>query len=250
MQDFVVVIPSRLASARLPNKPLRDIAGRPMIAWVCSRALGSSASRVIVATDDERIAAACGGLGVEIEMTSPDHASGTDRIAEVADSRGWDDDLIVVNVQGDEPLLPPALVDQVARLLAETEAAGMATLMTPFTSKEEFTSADTAKVVVDEHGFALYFSRAPVPASRDGGVPAAARRHVGLYAYRVGSLRRVARTPACSIERLERLEQLRALSIGVRIVVADAEAPPPTGVDTESDLEEVRAIARGLEGNR
>lgn len=242
MRDFIVVIPSRLASTRLPDKPLRDIAGRPMIARVCEQALKSRARQVIVATDDERIAGACGGLGVDVEMTSPDHASGTDRIAEVADRFAWDDELIVVNVQGDEPLIPPELVDQAAGLLAENGRAGIATLVTPIRKEDEFFGRHTAKVVTDAQGFALYFSRAPVPAAPDGGVPPEARRHVGLYAYRARSLRNVARAPVCAIERLERLEQLRALWIGERIVVADAVVAPPPGVDTEEDLEHVRAI--------
>lgn len=248
MQEFVVVIPARLASIRLPGKPLRDIAGRPMIAWTCAQAARSAAARVIVATEDEAIATTCRELGVAVEMTASTHASGTDRIAEVAERLGWPDDLIVVNVQGDEPLLPPALVDQVANLLAANEEADVATLMTPVADERELTSRDTAKVVVDARGFALYFSRAAIPAARDGGLPADARRHVGLYAYRVGALKRIARAPACALEQVERLEQLRALWLGERIVVADAVALPPRGVDTEQDLEHVRAIARGGTG--
>lgn len=243
MLSFIVVIPARYASTRLPGKALADIAGKPMIAWVHECARASGASKVIVATDDERIAEVCGSFGADVVMTSAEHASGSDRIAEVADRFAWDDEQIVVNLQGDEPLLPPELIDQVAGLLAENEAANIATLMTSVRSSDEFLDPNMAKVVVDGNGYALYFSRAPIPHSGSATVPAGARRHIGLYAYRVASLKALTRSPTCTLEAHERLEQLRALWLGQRIVVADAAARPPRGVDSEEDLEEIRALA-------
>jgi 3-deoxy-manno-octulosonate cytidylyltransferase (CMP-KDO synthetase) len=242
MSDFIVVIPARMASERLPGKPLRMIGDRPMIAWVHAQAKRSGAAEVIVATDSAEIEAACLGFGARVEMTRADHASGTDRIAEVAARRAWPDDQIVVNVQGDEPLIPPGLIDQVAALLERDPAAGMATLMTAVANADEFRDPNTAKVVTDAAGAALYFSRAPIPAARDGGLPAAARRHVGLYAYRVGCLKRLAAAPIAPLERVERLEQLRALWLGERIAIADAVEAPSRGVDTEAELELVRSL--------
>jgi 3-deoxy-manno-octulosonate cytidylyltransferase (CMP-KDO synthetase) len=172
-------------------------------------------------------------------MTSRDHATGTDRLAEVA--AGLDAE-IVVNVQGDEPLIPPALIDQVARLLEADSAAGMATLMTPLADPAEFTDPNMAKVVASRDGAALYFSRSPIPASRDGKVPAEARRHIGLYAYRVACLKAVSAAPVAPAERAEKLEQLRALWLGQRIAIADAIEAPARGVDTAADLEEIRRI--------
>lgn len=243
MNGFVVVIPARLASERLPRKPLLDIGGRPMVQWVHTQATRSAAAEVIVATDSAEIEAACSAFGAVVEMTGAHHASGTDRIAEVAERRGWADDRIVVNVQGDEPLMPPALIDQVAGLLAADPAAGMATLMTPLAEPAEYLDRNVAKVVTDRGGAALYFSRAPIPASRDASVPPDARRHIGLYAYRVGCLRELAAAPVAPPERAERLEQLRALWLGRRIAIADAVERPPRGVDTEADLETARREA-------
>jgi 3-deoxy-manno-octulosonate cytidylyltransferase (CMP-KDO synthetase) len=239
---FNVVIPARLASTRLPGKPLLDLAGRPMIVRVWEQARSSGATDVIVATDDDRIAEACRDAGAHVEMTAATHACGTDRIHEVAERLEWDDDLIVVNVQGDEPLIPPVLIDQVASLLARHRAADIATLVTTFVDEDEFLDAHSAKVVIDREGFALYFSRSPIPQPGSGGLPPSARRHIGLYAYRVGALRLMAESPVCGLEKIERLEQLRALWNGQRIVVADAAEVPPRGVDTASDLEFVRAI--------
>jgi 3-deoxy-manno-octulosonate cytidylyltransferase (CMP-KDO synthetase) len=201
---FIVVIPARYASSRLPGKPLADIAGRPMIEWVYRRASESGAAQVIVATDDERIAAAARAFGADVELTSPDHPSGTDRIAEVAEKRGWAERQIVVNVQGDEPLIAPRVIAQAARLLEQRHAAAIATLTTPLTSESEFTDPNYAKVVTDRDGFAIYFSRAPIPWPRDGGVPPAAR-HVGLYAYRVGSLKAITSAPPCALEEVEKV---------------------------------------------
>ena len=242
MADFVVVIPARMASARLPGKPLLDIAGKPMIAWVHARALKSAAQRVIVATDDERIRTVCGAIGAHVEMTSDDHASGTDRIAEVAQRLQWSDDSIVVNVQGDEPLIEPAAINQVAKLLVDDPGADLGTLMTPITNEREFRDQNNAKVVTDGNGRALYFSRAPIPASRDGDLPLVARRHIGLYAYRVKSLKVIAAAAVCPLEAAERLEQLRALWLGLTIAVADADLLPSQGIDTEQDLDWVRSF--------
>jgi 3-deoxy-manno-octulosonate cytidylyltransferase (CMP-KDO synthetase) len=245
---FTVVIPARYGSSRLAAKPLADIGGRPMVAWVHERALRSGAERVIVATDDERIADACRAFGAEVELTRPEHASGTDRIAEVAERRGWPGDAIVINVQGDEPRLPPELVAQVAGLLAARADADIATLVTPIQSEPEFRDPNIVKVVIDRDGNALYFSRAPIPwprdaAEKEGMWPrpnAAPRRHIGLYAYRVRSLAAMTAEPPCPLEIEEKLEQLRALWLGQRIVVADALVHPPRGVDTAEDLAAAR----------
>jgi 3-deoxy-manno-octulosonate cytidylyltransferase (CMP-KDO synthetase) len=242
MNGFVVVIPARLASERLPRKPLLDIAGMPMIERVFRQASQSKASTVIIATDAPEIESVGRGFGATVERTDAGHASGTDRIAEVARRRGWSDEQIVVNVQGDEPLLPPQLIDQVAELLARDPAAGMATLMTPLADPSEYRDPNMAKVVTSRDGAAIYFSRSPIPASRDGAVPPDARRHIGLYAYRVGCLKALAAAPVAPPERAERLEQLRALWLGQRIAIADAIEAPARGVDTAADLEFVRRV--------
>jgi 3-deoxy-manno-octulosonate cytidylyltransferase (CMP-KDO synthetase) len=238
------VIPARYDSVRLPGKPLADICGRPMIVWVYEAARRSSATEVIVATDDERIAAACRAVRARVELTATHYASGTDRIAEIAARLAWADDDIIVNVQGDEPLLPPALIDQVASLLAAQPAAGLATLVTAIPDERAFADPNVVKVVADSAGAALYFSRAPIPYPREGALPGTARRHIGIYAYRTRSLKILAGTPPCALETTERLEQLRALWLGVRIVVADAVEVPPRGVDTAEDLALVRRIAK------
>ncbi len=240
---FTVVIPARYGSSRLPGKPLAEIAGRPMIAWVYERALGSGADEVIVATDDARIAAACERYGGRAVLTRAEHASGTDRIAELAERLGWPDDRIVVNVQGDEPRLPPELVRQVAGLLAARPDAGVATLVTPIESEAELGDPNVVKVVTDRAGNALYFSRAPIPWPRDGGAghEGLLRRHVGIYAYRAAALRAITAEPPCALELAERLEQLRVLWLGQRIAVADALTRPPRGVDTPEDLAAARA---------
>lgn len=250
---FKVVIPARYASTRLPGKPLLDIGGRPMIQWVIAAAMNSGADEVLVATDDERIAVAAfdpkspaQSLAV---MTRAGHLSGTDRIAEVASSRGWAERTIVVNVQGDEPQLPPALVNQVARLLEQHADADIATLCTPVTSVHEFLDPNVVKVVTGRGSIAMYFSRAPIPWHRDGapyGIGSqtsilGAQRHLGIYAYRVDALQRLTAMPPSDLEVIEKLEQLRALQAGMRLVVGMAIAPPPVGVDTESDLARVRS---------
>ncbi|MEP5765569.1 MAG: 3-deoxy-manno-octulosonate cytidylyltransferase [Halieaceae bacterium] len=249
---YTVVIPSRYASTRLPGKPLLEIAGKPMVQHVHERALESSAERVVVATDDERIAAAVEGFGGAVVMTSPDHVSGTDRIEEVCRTLGLSDSDIVVNVQGDEPLIPAAVIDQVAENLALHATAGIATLCEAVASDSDYLNPNVVKVVSDSEGYALYFSRAPIPWDRDGfaggdevAVPAMARRHLGIYAYRVSLLRQFVNWAPAPLELLESLEQLRALANGSRIHVADSVMAVPPGVDTQADLDAVRALLNG-----
>lgn len=247
---FKVVIPARYGSSRLPGKPLLDIAGRPMVAHVVERATRSGAEEVLIATDDERIAAAVSGMGVEVVMTSPDHPSGTDRLQEVVQKKRWHDDTIVVNVQGDEPLIPPAVINQVARNLEAATVAGIATLAEPLTSVEQLFNPNVVKLVRDAHDHALYFSRAPMPWARDAfakdktALPAidVYFRHLGIYAYRAGFLHDYVSWPPAVIEQVEALEQLRALYNGVKIHVGVAEVDIPQGVDTAEDLERVRAL--------
>lgn len=249
-QAFTVVIPARYASTRLPGKPLQDIAGKPMIQHVWEQARKSSATRVVVATDDERIVEACRAFGAEVLLTRADHDSGTDRLAEVASQLGLASDAIVVNVQGDEPLIPPRIIDQVATNLAANPQAGIATLAEPITEVQALFNPNVVKVVSDETGLALTFSRAPLPWARDAfaasreqlpeGVPY--RRHIGIYAYRAGFLQDFVTWGPCWLEKTESLEQLRALWHGVRIHVADALEAPPTGVDTPEDLARVRRL--------
>lgn len=242
--SFSVIVPARFASTRLPGKALVDLAGRPMIAHVVDRALESGADAVWVATDDERIAAAV-PVPAGAVLTDPDLPTGTDRIAAAARALELPSDAVVVNVQGDEPLLPPRLVAQVAALLTAPEGAGadMATLCLPLDEPGQLTDPDVVKVVRDRSGNALWFSRAPLPWNRDGGgavAGAAHRRHLGLYAYRAAFLQDFVAWPRGVCEALEALEQLRALEQGARIRIADALVPVPPGVDTEADLERVR----------
>jgi 3-deoxy-manno-octulosonate cytidylyltransferase (CMP-KDO synthetase) len=247
MSPFRVVIPARFASTRLPGKALLPMAGKPMLQWVCERAGQSRASEVIVATDDSRIASAAQSFGATVAMTAATHVSGTDRIAEVARTHGWSESDIVVNVQGDEPLIPPALIDQVAGLLHANAAAHMATLCTPLARLEELLDPNVVKVVAGTSGRALYFSRAPIPWHRDcapAGLAsqasfAGARRHIGIYAYRVGALLRLAAWPPTPLENAEKLEQLRALENGFDIRVADSVEPAGPDVNTPEDLERV-----------
>jgi len=247
---FRVVIPARYASSRLPGKVLLGIAGKPRIQWVYERARESRAGEVLIATDDLLIVSAAHSFDAETVMTAATHQSGTDRIAEVARLRGWAESDIVVNVQADEPLIPPALIDQVASLLESNAPAHMATLATPVTSIVEFMDPNAVKVVTDSAGRALYFSRAPIPWDRDGAASGlvsqksftGARRHVGLYAYRVGALLRLAALVPSPLERHEKLEQLRALENGLEIRVADTLEPPGPDVNTPGDLERVGAL--------
>lgn len=250
---FTVVIPARYASTRLPGKPLLEIAAKPMVQHVYERASESAAERVVIATDDERIMAAAAAFGGECVMTGADHVSGTDRIEEVSRLLELDSDAIVVNVQGDEPLIPPAVIDQVAANLADNPEAGIATLSEPLASGEELFNPNIVKLVSDRRGFALYFSRAPIPWDRDGftmgtvptGAPTEARRHLGIYAYRVSLLRDFVSWAPADLELRESLEQLRAMAQGERIHVADAIATVPPGVDTAADLEHVRGLLEG-----
>jgi 3-deoxy-manno-octulosonate cytidylyltransferase (CMP-KDO synthetase) len=238
---FIAVIPARYASTRLPGKVLKDIGGKPMVELVYRQTIQSGASEVIIATDDERVVTACRGFGARVELTSTEHANGTDRIAELARRLEWDEQQIVVNVQGDEPMISPLCIAQTARLLGWHPEAAIATLTVPLTLEEEFNDPNFAKVVTDKNGWALYFSRAPIPWSRDGGMPAV-QRHVGLYAYRVSGLKTISAAPPCALEQVEKLEQLRALWLGLRIIVATAVEPPTPHVETEEDLAKVRRI--------
>jgi 3-deoxy-manno-octulosonate cytidylyltransferase (CMP-KDO synthetase) len=250
---FRVVIPARYASTRLPGKPLRVVAGRTLLEHVYRRAVDSGADEVRIATDDERIVAACAKFGAHAEMTAATHASGTDRIAEVAAREQWDESQIVVNVQGDEPLLPPTLVRQVAELLEAHPVAGVGTLATPIESLAEFLDPHVVKVAAARTGLALYFSRAPIPWPRDGAAAGLASqtqfggalRHLGLYSYRVGALKRLSALPPSALEQAEKLEQLRALDNGIGIAVALARERPGPGVDTEADLAAVTRLLGG-----
>jgi 3-deoxy-manno-octulosonate cytidylyltransferase (CMP-KDO synthetase) len=237
--SFRVVIPARFDSSRLPGKVLLPLAGKPMLQWVYERARASRAAEVIIATDDERIANAARGFGAELAMTARTHLSGTDRIAEVAASRGWNDADIVVNVQGDEPLIPPVVIDQVAALLVTHARADIATLASKITVFTEFSDPNNVKVACDAGGRALYFSRAPIPWNRDAAqtLTDACLRHIGIYAYRVAALRRLASLPPGRLEQVEKLEQLRALENGMEIRVAFAVERPLADVNTAADLE-------------
>lgn len=249
---FRVVIPARYASTRLPGKALLTIGGRPMIQWVYERARASKAGEVLIATDDLLIVSAAHSFGAETVMTAATHQSGTDRIAEVARLRGWADADIVVNVQGDEPVIPPALIDQVASLLEANPSAQIATLATPVTSISELMDPNAVKVVTDGEGRALYFSRAPIPWDRDGAAAgigsqtsfAGARRHVGIYGYRVSGLLRLASLKRTVLEQHEKLEQLRALENGLEIRVADSVEQPGPDVNTAADLDRVTGLLR------
>lgn len=261
MNPFCVVIPARFASTRLPGKPLADIAGKPMVVRVAERAAQSGATVVVVATDHAGVFAAVQAAGFRAVMTSPDCASGTDRLAEVAAHEGWAEDAIVVNVQGDEPLIDPALIRATAERLAERPEAVMATVCHPLTDPAEVFNPNVVKVVLDARDDALLFSRAPIPWARDAWMPLSPGpspaggegsvvipadlpvfRHVGLYAYRVGFLKAYPGLSQPALERLESLEQLRALWHGYRITVIRSDGASPPGVDTPEDLERVRAL--------
>ena len=235
-ETFKIVIPARYASTRLPGKPLLPIQGRPMIEWVYRSAAQSEADEIIVATDDERIAQAVKGFGGDCVMTRADHANGTDRIVEVCALKAWPDETIVVNLQGDEPLMPSVNLTQVAHNLAVSDCS-MATLHKAI-SGETAQDPNVVKLVLDHQGRALYFSRAPIPYPRDDDI-VDYFGHIGLYAYRVGFLKAYASMDACALEQAEKLEQLRALYHGFSIHSAVAAKTPGPGVDTESDLAEV-----------
>ncbi len=247
--SFVAIIPARFASTRLPGKPLKDINGKPMIVHVLERARESGADRIIVATDNIDVAHAVEAAGGEVCLTSPDHQSGTERLAEVIEKCGFSDDTVIVNVQGDEPMIPPVIIKQVADNIAASEA-GMATLAVPVTSAEEAFNPNAVKVVMDAQGYALYFSRATIPWDRErfaqshDEIGSHFLRHIGIYGYRAGFIRRYVGWPASPLEQIEMLEQLRVLWHGEKIHVAVAKEVPGVGVDTPEDLERVRLSMR------
>ncbi|MEO8040520.1 MAG: 3-deoxy-manno-octulosonate cytidylyltransferase [Betaproteobacteria bacterium] len=247
--DFVVVIPARWASSRLPGKALADIDGKPMVVRVAEQAAKSGAAEVWIATDHDAVARVATQYGYDVLMTRADHASGTDRIAEAANHLGWADDTIVVNVQGDEPRIAPELIREVARDLATHAQAAIATACHPIEREADFFDPNVVKVVIDREGYALYFSRAPIPFARDAfraartlphGLPA--QRHIGIYAYRGAFLAAYSSLQPASIEGFEALEQLRAMWHGYRIAVTVTDHAPEAGVDTQSDLDRVRAL--------
>ena len=244
--NTVLVIPARYASTRLPAKPLRELAGKPLIQHVHERAMAAGFATVLVATDDARIQAVCESFGAQVVMTATTHETGSDRLAEVVQQMGWDDDTIVVNLQGDEPLTPVANLHQLARNLAAYPQAGIATLATPIDHEHDVLDPNVVKVVRDANGMALYFSRAPIPFQRDAGLAVTdyALRHIGMYAYRAGFLREFTRLTPSMPERVEKLEQLRALSNGFKIHVDIALEVPGIGVDTEADLVKVETLLR------
>ncbi|MES2785955.1 MAG: 3-deoxy-manno-octulosonate cytidylyltransferase [Pseudomonadota bacterium] len=250
---FCVLIPARLASTRLPNKPLADIAGKPMVVRVAQRAKASSATRVVVAADDASIVDACTAHGIEAVLTRPDHPSGSDRLAQACELLGLDGSDVVVNVQGDEPMIDPALIDAVAGLLESRTDASMSTAAHVIDSTAEFVNPNVVKVVLDARGLALYFSRAPIPWWRDAnttGITALPDplplRHIGIYGYRAGFLRGFPMMAPAPVEGIEALEQLRAMWHGHKIAVHIASAAPGVGVDTPEDLERVRALWRNV----
>ena len=249
--DFTVVIPSRYASTRLPGKPLIDLEGKSMIQRVAEQALASSASRVVVATDDQRIVDSLSGVDVEVALTSPGLQSGTDRVWAAVSQKALNANAVIVNVQGDEPLLPPEVIDQAAHLVAANDMCGVATLCEPMTTMADVFNPNMVKVVVDHDDCALYFSRAPIPWDRDrfdGDSPTGKAdgwfRHLGIYAFEHWALKRFVELPPSRLEQLESLEQLRLLENGIRIAVAESAAPIPGGVDTPEDADRVRAHLR------
>ncbi len=248
MAEFVVVIPARYASERLPGKPLREINGKPMIGHVYQRGLESDAQEVVIATDDDRVADAAENFGATVCMTGDQHRSGTERIAEVADIMNWSDDTIVVNLQGDEPAMPPSLINQCAALL-DNLTVDVSTLASPLASQEDFDNPNVVKVVLNSEDDAIYFSRAaiPYPRSEDDSRKAmdSALHHHGIYGYRCGILRQLVIAEPSPLELAEQLEQLRALSLGMRIRVGRPAIRPGRGVDTEDDL---AAVAKELPG--
>lgn len=247
--DYKIVIPARFASSRLPGKPLLKIAGKPMVQHVYERAQETGVSDIVVATDDQRIFDAVKAFGGEVLLTRSDHETGTDRIAEVAIGQGWADDDVIVNLQGDEPLIPSDLIDLTAKGLIDHEEAGMSSLCTPIDSSDDLFDANIVKVVMDRVGYAMYFSRAPIPWDRDvfvkgQNLPQAMspHRHIGMYGYRVSFLKAYAEMESCQVEKTESLEQLRALWYGHRIHMSVIETAPGHGVDTADDLKRVEQL--------
>lgn len=272
--SFVVVIPARYASTRLPGKLLRPIAGKPLLQYTYEQAQKSGAQRIFIATDDQRIADAANGFSAEVVLTSEGHPSGTDRIAELVEKMAFSDNTVVVNVQGDEPLIPPENIQHVAGKLADATSADMTTLCIPIKHSEELFNPNVVKVVLDNQGYALYFSRSTMPWNRDAfpdnypgftqkylnsvkldNLQCPYYRHIGLYAYRAGFLKRYVKLPPSALEKAEALEQLRVLSNGFRIQVVITTDDSSIGVDTEADLQRVRAIIESnvestIESNR
>lgn len=249
MSAFKVVIPARLGSTRLPRKVLREINGQPLVQYTWQAAQKAGADEVIIATDDAEVLNACRGFGADVRMTDAAHNSGTDRVNQIARSAGWSTDSIVVNLQGDEPLMPPSLIRQSAELLATDSGAQIASLCHAIHSVEDWLNPNVVKVVMDATHHALYFSRAPIPWKRTGATrdnpqlpEGLAYRHIGLYAYRVDALSRFSAMSAAALEDCEALEQLRALANGFRIRMGVTDTPPPRGVDTEEDLQAVAAL--------
>ncbi|WP_038172712.1 3-deoxy-manno-octulosonate cytidylyltransferase [Vibrio pacinii] len=245
--SFTVVIPARYQSTRLPGKPLADIGGKPMIEWVYAQAIQAGAQNVIIATDDHRVEQAVKGFGGQVCMTSPNHESGTERLAEVVKKMAIPDEHIIVNVQGDEPLIPPSIISQVAENLANSQAP-MATLAVEITDQAEVFNPNAVKVLTDKDGYAMYFSRATIPwdrdnfASNDKVIAQPLMRHIGIYAYRAGFINTYINWQPTALEKIECLEQLRVLWYGEKIHVAVAKQAPAAGVDTPEDLEVVRNI--------
>lgn len=247
---FVVVIPARYASSRLPGKPLADIGGKPMIQWVWQQAQQSGAAKVVIATDHPQVADVARAFGAEVLMTRESHNSGTERLAEVVELLQLSPDTVVVNVQGDEPFIPPEIIHQVATNLAQQNKARMATLSVPISAQHEVDNPNVVKVVTDKNGYALYFSRSVMPFDRDGAYSAKTsqiyRRHIGIYAYRAGFIQDYVRWPVSELEQIECLEQLRVLWQGEAIHVAEASSVPPVGVDTPADLAHANLHAKEL----
>lgn len=242
--DFKIVIPARYASTRLPGKALLDIHGKPMIQHVYERAIEAGASDVVIATDSAEIYAVAESFAAPVCMTRADHVSGTERLAEVVEQYGWHDDVAVVNVQGDEPMIPPALIVQVARNLNDNPEASCASLMTEFRDRDMLADPNNVKVVVDARNFALYFSRAVIPYQRDAEQQETVSyfHHIGIYAYRAGMLRAYSGLPVSPLETIEKLEQLRLLWNGLKLHMAVAEVVPAHGIDTAEDLDKIRRM--------
>lgn len=250
-QPFVVVIPARFASSRLPGKPLADIDGKPMVQWVYERAIASGALKAIVATDNQGVFDAVKAFGGEVVMTDEKHTSGTERIAEVVEKYDFSDDTIIVNVQGDEPMIPSSNIKQLAQNLSlcQSKGVGMATLAEPICSIAELQNPNVVKVATDKDGFAMYFSRSAIPYDRDGDKETlnyGYLRHIGIYAYSTGFIKQYVSWPVSQLEQIESLEQLRVLWQGEKIHVAEAVEPPPAGVDTPEDLEQVRRLVASM----
>lgn len=252
MNQYKIVIPARFSSSRLPGKPLIKLAGKPMIQHVYERALDTGVQDIVVATDDSRIEAVAKEFGAEVVMTSPNHENGTERIAEVARLKGWSDDSVIVNLQGDEPLIPQSLIELTAKGLIDHPEAGMSSICTAITEDTEVFNPNVVKVVLDNNNFALYFSRASIPWDRDAYSSSLNKmttkipvyRHIGMYGYRVSFLNQYTKMEPCALENTESLEQLRALWYGVKIHMSVIERAPGHGVDT---LEDVKRVEQRLE---